>query len=1303
MENQSASGGDVDLTKISEFDPSFKPVFPAAWKNIDISRLILQNEEIHRKIREQMPRGPIYSMRSELKRLKTHLDLEPMSTWSPTELAAAGFYCTGLSNSSQCFSCGLVLCKHSTSFSPMENHHKFSPNCAFIQGKDAGNISKYDLRLQPSNVISTNEHVTMESEEKRLETYTNWPAYSLIAPAVLAQAGFFFTGTRDNVQCFSCAGCLGNWLENDDPWKEHAKWFSRCEFLRSIKSQREINLYIQSYSGFAGVTGTSFINNEKFQQTGVTKKMLPHLEDVKALNHHLVKLYSDQVFQKAYPFGDSVEMHIDLNSQFADISVVLKDTKNLPIEQLTLPDILSRFSDITMIEGEAGSGKTALLRKIAILWASGTCPILSRFALVFYISASSIENKQTLSDIICKQLLGCNNYLTEESFEEIIKHLGNQILFLVDDYGVMGPVAEAIEELMLKNHANRASVAVTVLTGKSRKLRKYARAVLSIQEFPLYSSLYLIKNLFPRDVERLKEFFMTLELNKGLQATLQTPLIILAQCSYWVQHPGARGISDTHAFKAYLMYHIKKCPSHSEKVKDLVKLCGDLALDGIFQARFNFTEDDLGQFDLDIDEVVNFGLLSKITAQRFRPLYRFFHPSFQEFLGGKRLGELLESEEQDELDTGFQYLKRVNTFLKIVGCYHYLVKYAIGYSAKAATKILSHLFSLYSSQEALDCHVESRKHLQIHPELELPEQILINTLNKILYINYDSYIIDLLLTFAVEAGSESQFLADCAPTITEFLTGKTMSFTLSPTSGALGFFISSGESFFLFIEKHPESISLLRCIQCNIFPNSPRTVQDFSEMSSIPKTFGIPTVEREYSSAFRLLNDVVQENQQKINETKDVFDLFPQEITISDSMVQAFTSLKGHKVPLLQIEATDVNIKNFAQSNCEKLKVLFSISDHIHLKLNNCSTFFQNNWPAIEDNLESFSGCYINNTDLNEEEQTQLFKMTALESLHIKGSLEAQPPDILISGVHNFTHLTELVIHFPKFPNVVELIPDQFGQLEKMKILHFTKVSSKFAEFLKNFRNLETLFLSLKPFTGFEGLMASLATYKKLKELHLPGPCLQDTEIAFLAEAIKNLKSLVALNLKNQIITARDVSEKIAVALGSLVHLKYLALPKGKGMEHAANLFIQQLQNLPNLKYLYIEEILDSESIIQLGKAAKSGYLRRIYQLDLPANDNIEEFGWKIFFETACEMPELTHLFISRLYTNQIKCHASTVTSFVRFVSKMPSLKKIVMHGWLLDKDDINMFNAMKENHPQSKSLNIYWQWVLPVAPKIEN
>ncbi|KYO48627.1 hypothetical protein Y1Q_0004030 [Alligator mississippiensis] len=84
----------------------------------------------------------------------------------------------------------------------------------------------------------------------------------------IRHAGFFFTGEKDKVQCFACSGCLGNWEEGDDPWKEHAKWFPECEFLHHKKSSDEIQEYIQNYGGFVKVMGKHFT-------TPLIKRILP--------------------------------------------------------------------------------------------------------------------------------------------------------------------------------------------------------------------------------------------------------------------------------------------------------------------------------------------------------------------------------------------------------------------------------------------------------------------------------------------------------------------------------------------------------------------------------------------------------------------------------------------------------------------------------------------------------------------------------------------------------------------------------------------------------------------------------------------------------------------------------------------------------------------------------------------------------------------------------------------------------------------------------------------------------------------
>lgn len=36
-----------------------------------------------------------------------------------------------------------------------------------------------------------------------------------------------FLGKKDIVQCFSCGGCMENWVEGDDPIEEHTKFFPK--------------------------------------------------------------------------------------------------------------------------------------------------------------------------------------------------------------------------------------------------------------------------------------------------------------------------------------------------------------------------------------------------------------------------------------------------------------------------------------------------------------------------------------------------------------------------------------------------------------------------------------------------------------------------------------------------------------------------------------------------------------------------------------------------------------------------------------------------------------------------------------------------------------------------------------------------------------------------------------------------------------------------------------------------------------------------------------------------------------------
>jgi len=69
----------------------------------------------------------------------------------------------------------------------------------------------------------------MVTGEKRKDTYTNW--FPVQDSDELVNCGFFYRGQGDRVTCFYCGLTLTDWLEEDDPWIEHARFAGNCPYM----------------------------------------------------------------------------------------------------------------------------------------------------------------------------------------------------------------------------------------------------------------------------------------------------------------------------------------------------------------------------------------------------------------------------------------------------------------------------------------------------------------------------------------------------------------------------------------------------------------------------------------------------------------------------------------------------------------------------------------------------------------------------------------------------------------------------------------------------------------------------------------------------------------------------------------------------------------------------------------------------------------------------------------------------------------------------------------------------------------
>ncbi|KAM4868772.1 baculoviral IAP repeat-containing protein 1 [Urocitellus parryii] len=1403
-----ATEGKASEERISQFDYDLLPEL-STLLGIDAVQMAKEMEENEEKLRAKMQKGFNSQMRSEVKRLKTFMTYESYSSWIPSEMAAAGFYFTGVKSGIQCFCCSLILFGTSLRNFPIEDHKKFRPRCEFLLGKDVGNIAKYDVRVKNPGKKLRGDKARYRNEETRLESFKNWPFYAHgISPHALSAAGFIFTGERDTVQCFSCDGCLGDWEEGDNPWKEHAKWFPKCEYLQSKKSSDEIAQYIESYKGFVDVTGEHFVNswfkrellmasaycndsvfaNEELRldtfkkwphksglkvaalaraglfYTGVedivqcfscggclhnwkeeddpledhtkhfpncpflqnmksTSEVIPdlqshgelpkvmetttesNLEDSEAVNSIGPEVAQDktQWFQEAKNLSEKLRAvytsasfrHmslLELSSKVAtdhllgcDLSIISKHISSTVQEPMVLPEVFANLNSVMCVEGETGSGKTVLLKKIAFLWASGCCPLLNRFHLVFYLSLSSTRPDQGLASIICDQLLKTEGTNTEICMMNIIRQLKNQVLFLLDDYKEMCSFPQVIEKLIKKNHSLRSCLLIAIHTNRARNIRRYLDTILEIQAFPFYNTVFLLRRLFPHNMTRLQKMMVHFGKNTNLQGIQKTPLFVAAICTNWFQCPFDQFFDDVAVFKSYMDYLFLKHKSTAERFKEIISSCSELALKGFFSSCFEFTDNDLEEAGVDEDEDLTMCLMSKFTAQRLRPVYQFFSPTFQEFLAGIRLIELLDSDRQDDQDLGLYYLKQIKSSMMAVFPYENFLKYVSSHpSSKAGPKLVSHLLHLVDNKESLEDTSENDDYLKHRPDISTYMEFL-RVIWHLTPNTYYSLVSKRLLDLALKIAYQSNTVAACSPFILQFLQGRTL--TLNMLN--LQYFFD-----------HPESLLLLKSIVVSI---QGKKRKNFPNFSSLEKCWEInksqvPTIDQDYASTFKPMKEFEEnlaEQEETINSFLDLQHRAPPDISAGYWKLPS----KQYKIPLLEVQVTSVDAVD--QEMLRVLMEVFSASQHIELHLDHSSGFIESIRPALELNKTSVTKCSIHQCELCAPEQELLLTLPSLESLNISGTIQLQ--DQIFPNLDKFLCLKELSVKLDDKPNTFSVIPEEFPNLHHMEklLIHILGEddSSKLVTLIQNSPNLRVFHLKCNFFSKFESLMTALTSCKKLEEIWFSESFFN--VIPFVT-ILPNFLSLKILNLSFQQFPDKETSEKFAYTLGSLNHLEELILPTGDGIRQVAKLIIQQCQQLQCLRVLSFYQVLNDDSLMEIAKVAINGGFQKLENLNLSINHEITEEGYRNFFRALDNLPNLQELTISRHFTACIKAQATTVKALSQCVLRLPSLTRLQMLSWLLDAEDLALLDAMKERHPKSKHLIISWKWILPFSPIIQ-
>lgn len=116
----------------------------------------------------------------------------PIEFITPEQLAEAGFYYLQIADQVKCAFCGGIIGHWEVNDQPLQEHRKFFPDCPIVRQQDQRDE---EMGIQAVRTPNRPEFSTLES---RTRSFATWDA-SIQDPSILAQAGFFYLGTGDEV------------------------------------------------------------------------------------------------------------------------------------------------------------------------------------------------------------------------------------------------------------------------------------------------------------------------------------------------------------------------------------------------------------------------------------------------------------------------------------------------------------------------------------------------------------------------------------------------------------------------------------------------------------------------------------------------------------------------------------------------------------------------------------------------------------------------------------------------------------------------------------------------------------------------------------------------------------------------------------------------------------------------------------------------------------------------------------------------------------------------------------------------
>ncbi|XP_050992915.1 NACHT, LRR and PYD domains-containing protein 1 homolog [Labeo rohita] len=326
-------------------------------------------------------------------------------------------------------------------------------------------------------------------------------------------------------------------------------------------------------------------------------------------------------------------------------------SNDIRIDQLFSPDSDGNKPKSVILKGDSGRGKSLMLQKIMLDWASGEL-YSENFDVIFLLKCDEV--KCLSQEMRLNELLSWSCSLTSDQISQILELTPEKVLILID----------GIDEFSLDSHIQKSSTtnpsqeALPMVT-----LRSLLTGQILPESFLLVttrSDTFTVMNLLKgpqrfteimgfseREVqEYFQKFFQDEKLfgnayecvntNGSLLAACSVPLLCWLVCFCLKKHftdddRVMRELKTTTSIYVHFVSTLLEHHDQSQSVLTMLRSLGQLAEEGMKKQQVFFDEKSVAETGLDPATTLFLFEGSLKIKDKQEPVFRFMHSSFQEF------------------------------------------------------------------------------------------------------------------------------------------------------------------------------------------------------------------------------------------------------------------------------------------------------------------------------------------------------------------------------------------------------------------------------------------------------------------------------------------------------------------------------------------------------------------------------------------------------------------------------------------------------------------------------------------------